>query len=236
MSAKSDTWMAFYVGDYVKNTLGLTTRQHGAYLLLILACWQGGGCVEGDEETLLAITKLNKREWEIDRFKVERFFTIADNLWTHDRVIKELNTSQNISQERSKAGTKGAAKRWQKPWQSDAPSQSPSQGTETTTPTVTNTHNGLAKLIAIDWQPSDIEIAQLRKSRPDLVGALYEHRMQDFRDWCRSAAVTSHHASSTWSSFMRKTRVNGVDAGVDRAARRAADMKAAIARGLSEVE
>ena len=49
---KSANWMAFYVGDYAKNTLKLTTRQHGAYLLLILACWQEDGSVDGDDDTL----------------------------------------------------------------------------------------------------------------------------------------------------------------------------------------
>jgi uncharacterized protein YdaU (DUF1376 family) len=59
----SGTWMAFYVGDYVKNTLKLTTRQHGAYLLLIMACWQDGGSVDSDDETLATITKLAMKDW-----------------------------------------------------------------------------------------------------------------------------------------------------------------------------
>ena len=60
---KSANWMAFYVGDYAKNTLKLTTRQHGAYLLLILACWQEGGSVDGDDDTLASITKLSMPDW-----------------------------------------------------------------------------------------------------------------------------------------------------------------------------
>jgi uncharacterized protein YdaU (DUF1376 family) len=41
MSA-SDTWMPFYVGDYLSATGRLTTEQHGAYLLILLDYWKNG--------------------------------------------------------------------------------------------------------------------------------------------------------------------------------------------------
>ncbi len=66
---------------------------------------------------------------------------------------------------------------------------------------------GRAQLITEAWQPSDAAIAALRKGRPDLVGKLYDDRMQDFREWCSANATMSHNAEATWSSFMRKTRL-----------------------------
>lgn len=62
-----------------------------------------------------------------------------------------------------------------------------------------------AKPIPDGWKPTDIDLAGLRKGRPDLVGEFYETRMQDFRDWCRENAVTTHDPTSTWGKFMRKS-------------------------------
>lgn len=67
------------------------------------------------------------------------------------------------------------------------------------------THTGRASLIREDWQPSEIAIAQLRKGRPDLVGAFFDQRMTDFRLWCRDKAVMSHDPEAAWLGFMRKS-------------------------------
>lgn len=138
---KADTWMAFYVGDYLADTLTLTTRQHGAYLLLILACWKGGGFVSSDDETLAAITKLSVKDWQHDKPKLAPYFEVSLDRWTHNRVQRELQEAVRLTQERSKAGGKGAANRWRghsnrtaeplaNTQQTDAPSQSPSPSSE----------------------------------------------------------------------------------------------------------
>src|SRR5260370_39531180 len=108
---KSANWMAFYVGDYAKNTLNLTTRQHGAYLLLILACWQEDGSVDGDDDTLASITKLPMPEWLHDKPKLASYFEITPEKWTHRRVLEELAETARLRRERSVAGQRGAARR-----------------------------------------------------------------------------------------------------------------------------
>lgn len=68
----------------------------------------------------------------------------------------------------------------------------------------THSQNG-APRIAQDWNPSEEGIRALRTARPDLVGSRFVERMQDFRDWCRAKAVTSHEPEASWASFMRQT-------------------------------
>jgi uncharacterized protein YdaU (DUF1376 family) len=209
-----DTWMAFYVGDYVKNTLKLTTRQHGAYLLLILACWQDGGSIDGDDETLATVTKLSLRDWLKERPKLAPYFEVTPQRWTHRRVVRELADAGEITQRRSEAGRIAAAKRWQSGrtanrmrhgQQNDAPSPSQSPSPSPSQAPALEARAPQAKLIPDDWLPGEADLLALRRERPDVVGEVYERRLRDFRDWCRAKAVTSHDIASTWRSFMRRT-------------------------------
>ena len=224
-------WMAFNVDDYVSNTMHLTARQHGGYILLICAAWKAKGYLPGSDASLMAIAKLQPREWKEDGPVLKAFLTRSGDEWVHERVEFEWSSAQSIIDAKSKAGKEGARKRWhgrangklngsaiadasQTDRQIDAPIPLPLPlPSVTTTPTVADNarerashRTPRAKLIPDDWEPDQQELAAFRRERPDLADGAYASRMEDFRDWCRSQAVTSFDFSATWRSFMRKTR------------------------------
>lgn len=112
-AVKSDIWMPLYVADYLADTMHLSTEQHGAYFLLLLAAWKNGGSVPNDTLKLRSITRMDAKKWQESSQTLGEFFFVTPNLWTHNRVTKELNKAKTNSEERSKSGKKGAAKRWQ---------------------------------------------------------------------------------------------------------------------------
>jgi hypothetical protein len=57
--------------------------------------------------------------------------------------------------------------------------------------------------------PSEADILEIRRERPDLVGELFDRRQRDFRDWCASKAITSFDWGATWRTFMRQTHGQG---------------------------
>lgn len=219
-------WMAFNVADYVANTLHLTTRQHGGYILLICAAWNGKGFLPGTDDGLRAIAKLTPKEWREDGPALKAFLTRhPDGSWLHERVAFERNESELRIEAKRKAGAEGARRRWngrgngkpiavpsQPQRQTDAHLQEHLQEPVTTTPSVANSapvgasHTPRAQLITEDWEPTEADLIALRKERPDLIGALYDARMRDFRDWCAAQATRSFNPVATWRGFMRKTK------------------------------
>jgi uncharacterized protein YdaU (DUF1376 family) len=104
MSKSHDTWMPFYVGDYLRKTMHLTIDQHGAYLMLIMACWCDGGALPDDDEHLAAICRVPVSRWKKLRAAIERFFTIDETGWHNSRVTEELSKAADITEHRRSAG------------------------------------------------------------------------------------------------------------------------------------
>lgn len=111
---KTDTWYPFFVGDYRKDTGKLSCEQHGAYRQLIDEYWVTGP-LEDDDTILARVVGLELRVWRKHRPVIARFFSIADGVWRHGRIDRELISA---SERKGKAEAKArvaAEARWGKP-------------------------------------------------------------------------------------------------------------------------
>ncbi len=90
-------YMPLFVADYMADTAHLTTREHGAYLLLIMTYWQRGKALPADTVKLARITRLNKREFDVVWQSLQGFFVIAGADLVHGRVEHELQRVRDKS-------------------------------------------------------------------------------------------------------------------------------------------
>jgi uncharacterized protein YdaU (DUF1376 family) len=101
--AMSRAWIAFYIGDYLKDTQALTTEQHGAYLLLLMECWQKGR-VPLDAMSRASIARVPLPRWKKISAAVDAFFA-ADG--TNKRASAEITKAETVSLKRAIAGATG---------------------------------------------------------------------------------------------------------------------------------
>ena len=104
-------WMKFYPGDYLRDTMHLSTEEHGAYLLILMASWTSGGVVE--EQNLPNISLLGVKKWNQVAPKISPFFTVENGKWTHPRVQRELLKAEEAHRIQVESGKRGAEKRWE---------------------------------------------------------------------------------------------------------------------------
>jgi len=115
---KTDIWMPVFIGDYLADTMHLTTEQHGAYLLLLFHLWRRGS-LRDDDATLAKISGLGETAWKLHRPALAEFFKIHDGLWQHGRVEKERARVTKTKQSMAQKAKSAASSRWGK---NDAPS------------------------------------------------------------------------------------------------------------------
>ncbi len=72
----------------------LTTRQHGAYLLLLMHCYGTGKPLPVNDEVLRTIAREGGAEWKVDGPVVMKFFDMEEDGWHQRRVDKEIASAQ----------------------------------------------------------------------------------------------------------------------------------------------
>lgn len=126
--AKADIWMPLYIGDYLADTMHLTTEQHGAYLLLIMSYWRNGGPLPNNDQQLSAICRLGPNAWSNAQAMLKHFFDSESlpGYWVHSRIEKEMLEAEKNKHKRVVKAQKAAEARWRKDAPSNAPSNAPS--------------------------------------------------------------------------------------------------------------
>ncbi len=113
----SHPWMPFYPGDYLADTVHLSTLEHGAYFMLIIHYWRHGE-LPAEDIRLARIVRLPLDQWMDIRPTLAELFQPD---WQHKRINAELATTAERYQRRANAGRKGGlASRRGKQSQSDA--------------------------------------------------------------------------------------------------------------------
>jgi uncharacterized protein YdaU (DUF1376 family) len=168
--SRPNLWLPLYVGDYLRKTMRLTTEQHGAYLLLLMALWSDGGSLPADDETLAAVTRLSPEAWRRHAPTILPFFAVEDGLLVSPRLVEEQERAAAISKVRQEAGAAAAAKRWgadsknskpiakpiangvangkQTAWVDDGSDHAQSEGTDPATPETAQENSKNSKPIA----------------------------------------------------------------------------------------
>jgi uncharacterized protein YdaU (DUF1376 family) len=111
--AATDHWMRFNVGDYLADTMHLTTFQHGIYLLLIMHYFKRGE-LPNEEGALARIAKISVPQWRRQAAPAMALFSRQNGHWNHRRIDAERERARSVSEVKQAAGKQGAMKRWPK--------------------------------------------------------------------------------------------------------------------------
>jgi uncharacterized protein YdaU (DUF1376 family) len=94
-------WTDAYLGD----TKHLTTTEHGAYLLILMAMWRAGGKLPNDERRLATTAGLRIDHWRRMASTIMAFMTIEGEFITQKRLRTE---SEIVRVQLQKSRTAGA--------------------------------------------------------------------------------------------------------------------------------
>jgi uncharacterized protein YdaU (DUF1376 family) len=111
MSGGTDKWMPLHIGDYLADTPHLSTTEHGAYCLLLMAHWRLGHLPD-DDAALARIAKLRIDHWRRIAGVIRNFFGPGAQAGTlvQKRLMVERDHARDVADKRAAA----ARGRWSK--------------------------------------------------------------------------------------------------------------------------
>lgn len=95
---------------YLADTHHLSTTEHGAYLLLLIAMWRSNGTLPNDDRQLAKFARLGSNQWQRIKPALMPFFRISGPILTQGRLADELQ----YVRDHSKKQAKNARSRWGK--------------------------------------------------------------------------------------------------------------------------
>lgn len=102
--------MPLFIADYLADTGDLSTEEHGAYLLLMMAAWRMGGKVPSDPERMARLAKLSLDRWLTVWLTLARFFfDSGDGFMVQRRLRDELVKAEARKVAATANGRKGGA-------------------------------------------------------------------------------------------------------------------------------
>lgn len=102
-------YLPLFGSDYLADTRHLSTEEHGAYLLLMMAAWRQDDCdLPADDHKLARIVGLTMRKWLTIKATILEFWTVENGRIFQARLRKE----RGFADQKSESNRQNARKRW----------------------------------------------------------------------------------------------------------------------------
>lgn len=102
-------YLPLFGSDYLADTQHLSTEEHGAYLLLMIAAWRQEDCgLPSDDKKLARIVGLSVRKWTQIKDTILEFWTVENDRIYQPRLLKEWT----YACKKSEGNRENARKRW----------------------------------------------------------------------------------------------------------------------------
>lgn len=89
---------------YLADTTHLSTEEHGAYMLMLMAAWRSTECrLPDDDDYLARVCRCTARVWRRMRPILAPFWIIEGGWWTQKRLTKERNFVDGVREKRRAA-------------------------------------------------------------------------------------------------------------------------------------
>lgn len=99
--------MMLWTDAYMADTSHLTTTEHGAYLLILMAMWRAGGTLPADDVRLSRIARLSLDKWRKIAPTILEFMTIENGAISQKRLKLELEIARSKADKAREAGRSG---------------------------------------------------------------------------------------------------------------------------------
>lgn len=179
--------LMLWTDAYLADTGHLTTIEHGAYLLLLMAMWRNDGWLPNDDKLLARYARLTPCQWKRVRSVIMGFMDASSDRITQSRLTDELSAVKQVRESRKtsakarwlKKRETGRANASAKPVQNDAiPTNIHNTSTNVD---VARKRAPLTDLLEYEFSEDDRKLIRERGHDPDRI-------IRRIKDWATNAA------------------------------------------------